>query len=60
MSEPDVRQEEEETKGTCRGCGREIEWCSFCDRPDCDAAICFPCVSVELGESVAQPHEHGG
>lgn len=44
----------------CEGCNTAIEWCSFCDRTDCGAAICYGCLLVELRESNPQPHAHGG
>jgi hypothetical protein len=47
---PAARVEEPGPSGrACSGCEREIEWCSFCDEPGCDAAICFGCLVVELG-----------
>jgi len=44
----------------CRHCGREIEFCSFCDRTDCAAASCYGCLVIALGESTAPLHVHGG
>jgi hypothetical protein len=44
----------------CQGCNTAIEWCSFCDRTDCGAAVCYSCVVVDLRESIPQPHAHGG
>ena len=48
------------TKEKCKGCGREIEICAFCQEPDCAAAICFGCQSQELKQMVRHPHKHGG
>ncbi len=44
----------------CRGCDREIELCAFCDSEGCEEAVCYRCLIVDLGETVAQPHGHGG
>ena len=37
----------------CTGCGREVQWCAFCDEDECDDAICFRCVLYELDEARA-------
>ena len=44
----------------CTRSGVAIEVCAFCERADCPEAICARCLRVELGESMAQPHAHGG
>jgi hypothetical protein len=44
----------------CTRCGIVIELCSFCERAQCPEAICGRCLRIELGESMAQPHAHGG
>lgn len=44
----------------CKGCDRGIDACAFCDEEDCGDAICYRCMVVELGETIAGPHEHGG
>ncbi len=54
MSEP------EEAGTKCTECGASIECCEFCDEVTCQAATCFECVNVALGQAVAQPHGHGG
>ncbi len=45
---------------TCAGCGQTIERCELCDEPECPAAICYACTTHALGESIPQPHAHGG
>ena len=44
----------------CVGCERGIELCAFCDAERCETAICYRCLLVELGETIAGPHDHGG
>jgi hypothetical protein len=44
----------------CTRPGVVIEFCAFCERPECPDAICARCLRIELGESMAQPHAHGG
>ena len=44
----------------CEGCARGIELCAFCDDAECGEAICYRCLILELGETIAQPHDHGG
>jgi len=48
------------TKEKCKGCGRAIEVCAFCERPECPAAICYFCMNRELKQTLPQPHAHGG
>ena len=50
----------ERTVLRCSDCGDEIECCEFCDDPDCPVALCYECVHLTLGETVPQPHPHGG
>lgn len=47
-------------KTKCKGCDRVIDICEFCERPGCPVAICYDCQNRELGQTVAQPHAHGG
>jgi hypothetical protein len=44
----------------CRGCGTPIECCEFCERTDCPAAVCYRCLNVDLRQTLAHPHLHGG
>ena len=44
----------------CADCGKAIDCCEFCDRPDCPAAVCYRCVSVALGQATRDLHDHGG
>lgn len=44
----------------CVACGREIEACYCCENAECGAAICARDVILRTGESIAQPHTHGG
>ncbi len=45
---------------TCTRCGVTVELCAFCEREECPEAICYRCLRMGLGESMAQPHAHGG
>jgi hypothetical protein len=55
-----TREPEVSTELTCSQCTCGIDCCAFCDESGCAVAICYGCLIVELGETVAQPHEHGG
>jgi hypothetical protein len=44
----------------CTSCGVILELCAFCEREHCPEAICSRCLRIALGESMAQPHAHGG
>jgi hypothetical protein len=44
----------------CVDCDRDVELCFFCEREDCEHALCYRCVVQALGEFVPQPHGHGG
>jgi hypothetical protein len=44
----------------CTVCGVVIEFCGFCERAACPEGICARCLRIELGESMAHPHAHGG
>lgn len=44
----------------CTKCGRLIEVCAGCDEPRCPAAICNDCLRIAMGQSMRQPHAHGG
>jgi hypothetical protein len=35
----------------CKGCGREVECCAFCDSEECGETICYRCVLYELDEA---------
>jgi hypothetical protein len=50
----------EPTDLRCARCGDLISNCECCDQPDCPEALCYECVAVALGETMAQPHQHGG
>jgi hypothetical protein len=45
---------------TCLKCHSSIDYCSFCDESRCGVAVCYGCLIEDLGETVAQPHDHGG
>ena len=51
---------EEPTALWCSECDEPIVECEFCDEPDCPRAICYGCITRALGETMAQPHAHGG
>jgi hypothetical protein len=44
----------------CAACDKAIDCCEFCDRPDCQAAICYRCVAVALRQATRDLHDHGG
>ena len=44
----------------CTKCGKEIEICEGCQRPDCASAVCYGCMNRLLGQTLPQPHAHGG
>ena len=44
----------------CTHCGREIEFCSFCDSTECPVACCYGCLVIALGEAKLPIHAHGG
>jgi hypothetical protein len=44
----------------CSHCGCSIDCCAFCDETGCAVAICYGCMIVEVGQTAAQPHDHGG
>ncbi len=44
----------------CIRCGVGIELCAFCERDACPEPICAKSLRIELRESMAEPHEHGG
>jgi len=44
----------------CSGCDEPIADCELCDEPNCPRAICYGCITRALGETMAQPHAHGG
>lgn len=49
-----------ETVLVCGSCDRAIEECAFCEAETCAEACCYQCMTVELGETIRAPHEHGG
>ena len=49
-----------ETALVCESCGRELEECAFCEGPECAAACCYRCMTVDLRETIRDPHQHGG
>jgi hypothetical protein len=55
-----IRSAEDASALVCVHCGRNLEWCSFCDRSDCPEASCLSCLLFDLRESRPLLHEHGG
>lgn len=45
---------------TCTRCGVVVELCAFCEREVCPEMICYRCLRIQLGQSMAHPHAHGG
>jgi hypothetical protein len=42
----------------CAGCGREVDYCAFCDEEACATCVCYRCVLFELGEArPVLPHD---
>lgn len=60
MSDRSSRLSQVEARLVCTRCGARIEICAFCESPDCSSVICHRCLRQELGQSLAQPHAHGG
>jgi hypothetical protein len=44
----------------CSRCGSAIAICAFCEDIECESVICYRCLRQEVGQSLAQPHAHGG
>lgn len=44
----------------CTGCERTLERCRVCAREECDRPTCYRCLIVDTGQSLEQPHGHGG
>lgn len=44
----------------CERCGVVLEICAFCERDVCGHPICYRCLRLQLGQSMAHPHVHGG
>ena len=60
MPMPDDVKEKDKRELRCHDCGGVLACCEFCDSEECQKPICYGCVIVALGESVPQPHSHGG
>lgn len=48
------------TELACSECHSSIDFCAFCDETGCGVAVCYGCMIVALGETLPQPHGHGG
>jgi hypothetical protein len=48
------------TVRSCSRCGKPVDCCEFCDATDCRTPISYGCVRVALGQTLPQPHAHGG
>jgi hypothetical protein len=44
----------------CATCDVAVDVCAFCERTDCGHTICSRCLRIDLRESLAHPHDHGG
>lgn len=44
----------------CSQCNEPVAECELCDERECRQAICYGCITLALGETMAQPHAHGG
>ena len=49
-----------EPRPACVVCDREIEACYCCASPSCRSPICARDLIIRTGESIPQPHMHGG
>lgn len=49
-----------EPRVACRKCGREILACYACEGRECPDPICARDLILLTGESLPQPHTHGG
>ena len=56
----DTTKAEAVTELACSECHCDIDSCAFCDETGCGVAVCFGCMIVDLGQTSAQPHDHGG
>ena len=52
--------EPSEASTLCCGCGTVIEYCEVCGDEPCPQAVCLRCLSLAVGQSVPEPHTHGG
>jgi len=48
------------TELTCSQCHCGIDYCAFCEEARCAVALCYGCMIEALGETMPQPHGHGG
>ena len=44
----------------CRSCDCAIEYCQFCDKEDCEKAVCYGCMIIALRAQIPDLHPHGG
>lgn len=44
----------------CTRCDVVVEVCAFCEQEVCREPICYRCLRIQLGQSMAHPHVHGG
>ena len=44
----------------CSGCDKAIDLCACCEDETCESPICRDCLSIAVGQSMPQPHSHGG
>jgi hypothetical protein len=35
----------------CTGCGRQVDYCAFCEERACKERICYRCLLYELDEA---------
>lgn len=48
------------TESRCADCGRVVEVCACCENAACAHPICYADLIVLTGQSLPQPHTHGG
>lgn len=44
----------------CMRCGSRNECCAVCERDRCEHPICYRCLRLQVRQTVAHPHGHGG
>lgn len=52
--------EQEAVALICKQCTTAMVLCAFCEREQCPRPICYRCLRIQLGQSMAHPHRHGG
>ncbi len=51
--------EQQGSELTCKHCTKVMAFCAFCERHDCPRPICYGCLRIQLGQSMAHLHTRG-